>query len=36
MFGLFKKKNKAETGMKLRGFPGDLSTVKCLIMAGEK
>lgn len=36
MFGLFKKKNKAETGMKLRGFPGDLSTIKCLIMAGEK
>jgi len=36
MFGLFKKKNKAETGMKLRGFPGDLSTVKCLIMAAEK
>lgn len=36
MFGLFKKKKKAEAGMKLRGFPGDLSTVKCLIMAAEK
>jgi glutathione S-transferase len=36
MFGLFKKKKKAETGMKLRGFPGDLSTAKCLIMAAEK
>ena len=36
MFGLFKKKKKAESGMKLRGFPGDLSTVKCLVMAAEK
>jgi glutathione S-transferase len=36
MFGLFKKKKKAEAGMKLRGFPGDLSTVKCLVMAAEK
>ena len=36
MFGLFKKKKKAEAGMKLLGFPGDLSTVKCLVMAAEK
>lgn len=36
MFGLFKKKKKAEAGMKLRGFPGNLSTVKCLVMASEK
>jgi glutathione S-transferase len=33
---LFKKKEKSEAGMKLRGFPVDLSTVKCLIMAAEK
>jgi len=36
MFGLFKKKKKAEAGMKLRGFPGDLGTAKCLVMAAEK
>lgn len=32
----FRKKKKEESGMKLRGFPGDLGTVKCLIMASEK
>ncbi len=36
MFGLFKKKNKGAGSMKLRGFPGDLGTVKCLVMAAEK
>lgn len=36
MFGLFKKKQKAEAGMTLRGFPGDLGTAKCLVMAAEK
>lgn len=36
MFGLFKKKNKGAESMSLRGFPGDLSAVKCLIMAAEK
>lgn len=38
MFGLFKKKNKNKgaESMSLRGFPGDLGTVKCLVMAAEK
>ena len=35
--GLFgSKKPKKESRMQLRGFPGDTSTHKCLLMAAEK
>ncbi|HAQ50633.1 MAG TPA: hypothetical protein DCR13_03690 [Gammaproteobacteria bacterium] len=36
MFGFFKKKKKGAEVMQLRGFPGDIGTLKCLIMAAEK
>jgi glutathione S-transferase len=32
----FRKKKKESGSTKLRGFPGDLGTVKCLVMAAEK
>ena len=36
LFGLGSKKAKKESRMHLRGFPGETSTDKCLLMAAEK
>jgi len=32
----FRKKKKEAVRMKMRGFPGDVNTAKCLLMAAEK
>lgn len=34
--GLFSRKKKAERGIQVRGFPGDVDTCKCLYLAAEK